>query len=733
MSFCRIWAGMLCIFATVIAFASVTGSIRGVVHDPQHRPLNDAAVTLSATTSDYKQQANTNQSGEFTFAAVPAGEYQITVKFDGLTPLAQTVVVSSTTAPVVHFQFTVTAKSQTVEVNDSAEELEPKPDTNIVSRSEIAHTPGATRTNSLTMITEQIPGAYIVHDQLHVRGGHQVSWLIDGIPVPNTNIASNVGPQFDPKDIDYLEIERGGYSAEYGDRAYGVFNAVTRSGFERNREGELVLNYGSYNQTNSQINFGDHTQTFAWYASVSANRTDAGLETPTPAIVHDLNDGQSGFLSLIWNRANTDQFRVAASARNDFYQVPNDPTDPESAISRDVDREHDAFVNAAWVHTSSPNLVFTVAPFYHLNHAAYDGSNDVITPTQDRTSQYAGLVAMATIARLDNNLRLGTQMFGEHDSQFFGLTDTSAGTNLQQQITANGGVEAIYAEDQYKPFSWLEVNGGLRFTHFDGDLSESAVDPRVGAKITLPKLRWVLHGFYGRYYQPPPLATVGGPIVDLAAQEGFGFLPLKGERDEQREFGIAFPLRGWLADVTNFQTHARNFFDHDVLGNSNIFFPLTIDRARIHGTEVSVRSPRVFNRAQWHLAFSRQWAEGSGGVTGGLTDFSTPDEGWFYLDHDQRTTITTGVSVDLPWHAWISSNFSYGSGFLDADGPQHLGSHNTVDLALSKSIGERWTLGFTMVNLADHRFLIDNSNTFGGTHWSEPLQVIGEVRYRFKF
>ena len=27
----------------------------------------------------------------------------------------------------------------------------------------------------------------------------------------------------------------------------------------------------------------------------------------------------------------------------------------------------------------------------------------------------------------------------------------------------------------------------------------------------------------------------------------------------------------------------RNFFDHDILGNSNIFFPLTIDRARIRG------------------------------------------------------------------------------------------------------------------------------------------------------
>ena len=63
------------------------------------------------------------------------------------------------------------------------------------------------------MITNYVPGSYMTHDQLHVRGGHQVTWAIDGVPIPNTNIASNVGPQIDPKDIDTLEVQRGGYSS----------------------------------------------------------------------------------------------------------------------------------------------------------------------------------------------------------------------------------------------------------------------------------------------------------------------------------------------------------------------------------------------------------------------------------------------------------------------------------------------------------------------------------------
>jgi hypothetical protein len=112
----------------------------------------------------------------------------------------------------------------------------------------------------------------VIHDQPHIRGGHQASWLIDAVPIPNTNIASNVGPQIDPKDIDYLEIQRGSYSAEFGDRTYAVFNIVPRTGFERNNEAEAVFGYGNFHQTNDQFSIGSHTERFAYYASVNGNR-----------------------------------------------------------------------------------------------------------------------------------------------------------------------------------------------------------------------------------------------------------------------------------------------------------------------------------------------------------------------------------------------------------------------------------------------------------------------------
>ena len=101
---------------------------------------------------------------------------------------------------------------------------------------------------------------------------------------------------------------------------------------------------------------------------------------------------------------------------------------------------------------------------------------------------------------------------------------------------------------------------------------------------------------------------------------------------------LAIPFHGWALDADAFQTRAKNFFDHNNVGNSDIFFPLTIDGARIRGAEVTVRSPRIWNRGQVHLAYSNQVAEGRGAITGGLTDFSSRDEGYFFLDRDQRNT-----------------------------------------------------------------------------------------------
>src|SRR5260370_31407897 len=91
-------------FLVVPALATIFGTVRGIVHDPQHRPVADATVTLKAKSSRYTQTLQTDAEGGFHFDAVPVGEYVVTVSQAGFVNQAQNVMVRSGTARILHFE-----------------------------------------------------------------------------------------------------------------------------------------------------------------------------------------------------------------------------------------------------------------------------------------------------------------------------------------------------------------------------------------------------------------------------------------------------------------------------------------------------------------------------------------------------------------------------------------------------------------------------------------------------
>ena len=740
------------------AGATIFGSVRGIIHDPQHRPIQDAMVMLRAKSSDWAQITNSDANGEFEFSAVPIGEYSVSVASPGFVQTAQDVVVISGTQPVLHFQLQIAGRTENVTVS-GAPEIVPTDTvtpTTLVSRLDIQQTPGADRTNSLAMITDYVPAAYVTHDMLHMRGGHQVEWLIDGVPIPNTNIASNLGPQIDPKDIDYLEVLRGSYDADYGDRTYGIFNVVPRTGFERDRECDLVISGGNFYQTNDQISCGGHTQRFAYYASLNGNRSNYGLQPPIPQVIHDAANGYGGFASFIFNSDPKSQFRVVGSLRRDYYQIPYDPNPnsignqqlsaggnvPSNGL-RDGESEPDGYVTFSWVHTFDPNMLLTVSPFYHYNGADYRGGvNDTpVISTVTQTAQYGGAQAALNTSFKQNDLQAGVYGFFQHQYNYF----SSLPTISPSSTSINGGVAAFFIDDKFKVSPWLTLIAGLRETAFSATISEHATDPRLGAAIKIPRLNWVFRGFYGYYYQAPPVSTATSQLQNSALPQGFAFAPLHGERDIEWQFGVTFPLKGWVLDADNFETRAHNWLDHNNIGESNIFWPITWSYAQIQGWELTLRSPNLWHRGQLHLAYANQFAQATSPITGGLICPSAmpvcpayPPPGFGPVDHDQRNTLNLGFNSTLPWHTYAATNVYYGSGFHNAFPGQpypgdYLPGHTTFDLSLGKSFAEKYTISVTALNVANRRVELDNSLTFGGFHWNEPRQIYAEFRYRFHY
>ena len=181
----------------------------------------------------------------------------------------------------------------------------------------------------------------------------------------------------------------------------------------------------------------------------------------------------------------------------------------------------------------------------------------------------------------ENDLQIGLEGFGQDDQQLFALSNPV----LSDREPASGGLGAFFAEVNFMPASWLT------FTHrFAPD---SLFPPRLPRMPQVPAsalpsncraFHWIFRTrSTASIIRLPPLITASGPLLQFVTGQNLGFIPLHGERDEEHQFGVTIPYKGWTLDGDTFKTRARNFFDHTNVGESNIFFPLTIDGALIQG------------------------------------------------------------------------------------------------------------------------------------------------------
>jgi hypothetical protein len=749
------------------ARATVFANIHGVIHDQQHRPIAGAEVNLQARDSAFVLHTKTSNEGEFELPQAPIGVYTLSVSAPGFATVDEPLIVASGTNPVLHIPLPVAPTTQTVVVSgfqaspSAADTVTP---TTLITRADIDQTPGASRTIGMEMITDYVPGAYMTHDMLHMRGGHQTSWLIDGIAIPNTKIASNVGPQIDPKDIDSLETQRGSYDSGVGDRTYGVFNVLPRNGFERNRDGELLISAGNFYTAETQVSLGDHSDTTAWYTSLTGSRSNYGLATPVASVYHDATNSESAFVSLIRNQTPKDQLRLNAQYRQDHFQVPYDPNpdDYECASGyycstglRDVQTERDSFVIANWVHTLSPKALLSFAPFYHLNQSNYDSppTDNPVATTWHQSSNYVGGQADVHADAGPNSFSAGFYSFYQAESDLFGVQINDGSAPSQPNTSANAGAALVelYLTDHLRLGQYVTLLGGERFSVYHGGFDESAIYPRIGATVEIPRLHWVLRGFYGHFFQPAPLETVSSSVLNYASNLGNtgenAFTPLPSERDEEHQFGIQIPWKGWFLDVDTVKNRVNNFLDHSNLGESNMYFPIAVDGALVRAWEMTLRSPQLAHLGQFHVTYSNQIAQQRGNIIGGFTCSIPTDPacdlgpGYISLDHDQRDTLNTGFTTNLPLHTWFSTNVYYGTGFSNGlaganEGPYngpYLPVHTTFDASAGHALGERWKFALNVINVTNHRVLQDNSVTIGGFHYNDPRMFQAELRYRFHF
>lgn len=213
-----------------------TGSIRGVVNDPEEKPIPGATVTITSPALIGGSKITiTNEDGTFRFPSLPVGTYTVAVTLEGF----QTMQVSKID---VRLNATATVPV-TMKMTGKAEEV------TVVGEPLIDVTQSGLSTNYSNEILQETPTQRNSFNILQVAPGvspglgdsnninfiafgsnpQSNSWNIDGVEMSWPEGGTTLDYEA-PDAIEEIQVMGVGAPAEYGNHLGAVFNVVTKKG-----------------------------------------------------------------------------------------------------------------------------------------------------------------------------------------------------------------------------------------------------------------------------------------------------------------------------------------------------------------------------------------------------------------------------------------------------------------------------------------------------------------------
>ncbi len=217
--------------------AGVTGKLTGTIVDKETRqPLVGVNLMLEGTDLG----TVTDQNGHFILLNLSPGVYTIKASMIGYRPLTVTQVdiqIDRTTELSLEMEIT-TLEMEAIQV--SAKRVLVEPDIS------------ASKMNMRSDVIENLPVKNVTQvlnlqagvENLSIRGGaqSQSAFLVDGFlmndersNIPYTSVALN--------SVEEIQIQTGGFNAEYGNIRSGVINVVTKEGTMDGYHGAVTLRY----------------------------------------------------------------------------------------------------------------------------------------------------------------------------------------------------------------------------------------------------------------------------------------------------------------------------------------------------------------------------------------------------------------------------------------------------------------------------------------------------------
>jgi outer membrane receptor protein involved in Fe transport len=216
------------IFIPVILFAANTGKIVGTVVDKETGDLLPGANILIVGT---QMGAATDIYGKFIILNVPVGTYTLQASFMGYNTVTfENIRVNADLTTSVDFQLTPTAimgEAVTIVAEKPLVQTNATNVTRIQSFEEFKNIPA----RSVNAIIQLQPGVVERDDNIYIRGGRreEIGYYVEGASTRDILNGDNRA-RIIPDAIEEIQLQAGGYDAEFGGANSGIIRQTLRSG-----------------------------------------------------------------------------------------------------------------------------------------------------------------------------------------------------------------------------------------------------------------------------------------------------------------------------------------------------------------------------------------------------------------------------------------------------------------------------------------------------------------------
>ncbi len=670
------------------------GAVRGLVLDSATgRPVPDAQVSLAAE-GRIVTAAATDPFGRLSLRALRPGRYTLHVRALGFRPATRALLVGAgdPRAPVTVRLAPATVSLQAVEISAARHAV--AVDTHSGDQVFNQHDYHGAPTSTTSQILQQaVAGAARAPTgEVHIRGQHaEYTYYVDGVPVP-AGISGSLNELFDPAVVDQLQVQTGGWDAEYGNKNIAVVNVATRipAGGFRVQGSAYAGSFQSAGQTlTTSTNVNTRAGPFGLFLSGTRQSTGMRREpvmrdpgTRTPLNFHNAGEDVFGFAKAQYTRGATDVVNLEANWSRTRLAVPFDSTGGH--VLDDHQADGNGFLNLGWRHLfegpavpasqEAPELF--AAAYYRrgtlrytpgaVDEARFLFYPDTATPYTVREARTADTYGVkfdygrSVGARV--RVKMGTEGAFVRGREDFDTQDRRGAAGPTVHAGVRGGDAGAYAQAVVTLAPAWELRPGVRVDAHVAPLAgtQHQVSPRL-------RLNWrpgpatTLWAYYGRLFIPSNVedfhALAGG------AQGGRVGLPTVPERDHYVELGYVHRYAtGVATKLAAYHRQNGPAVDDNTLPGTALTTSVNIARVRVTGVEAVVDvQPRGPLSGALNVALNHARAHGP--ITGGFFPTAYP-AGWFDQDHDQRVSAV-GTLTYTRGPGFVGTTVTYGSGLTN--------------------------------------------------------------------